>query len=159
MRGRQRSPGREADSDRGTTSVEFAIVLPVLLTLIGGVMVFALAMVYSGLAEHAARIGLRTALIRTSAGYASAADVRTTVNAALSGVMPNPSNNDSTLLVRDLVDVANSTVGAQGDRVTVRVDYEIPVVSSALSLIPDDGLRTKMAGLATITRTAEGRLE
>jgi len=158
MRGPRVHPGLDVQSDRGTTSVEFAIVLPVLLTLIGGVMVLALAMVYSGLAEHAARIGLREAVIRTSGGYPEEARVREFVDKSLGTFMPAPLNNRP-LLVRDPGDVAKSVRKIQGDRITVRVEYEIPVVSSALGLIPDAGLRAKMADLATITRTAKGRLE
>lgn len=145
--------------DAGATSVEFALVLPLFLTLIAGVLVFGLAMFYAGLAEHAARTGLRKAVIRTSTGYPGAAAVRSTINTSLAGLLPDPTNSNATLVVRDPVDAAVNPRGAQGDRVTVTVEYDLPAVGAALRLIPDNALRAAMADLATVERTAEGRLE
>ena len=147
--------------DAGATTVEFALVLPVMLILISGVLSFGLAMTYAGLAEYGASVGLRKAVIRTSGGYPGDAVVRTTIGDALSGLLPTPTNTD--VLTRNAGDRAARTGRtrslAQGDRVTVRVVYTVPGVTAALGLLPDSGFQDAMIGLATVERTAVGRLE
>jgi Flp pilus assembly protein TadG len=146
---------RRTRGDRGATSVEFALMLPVALLLIGSIVVLALHMTYAALADHAARVGLKKAVIRTSAGYPTDAAVRTTVDGLFgSDLLGGP---------QSLTVTRQDGIPAQGDTVRVTVVYQVPAVSKAAALVPDapifDGVRAGMERLAVIRRVAEGRSE
>lgn len=144
--------------DRGATAVEFALVVPVALMLIGTIFVFAMYMTYAALADHAARIGLDRAVIRTSVGYATEGEVKTTVDA----LFPNDLLGDPTdvKLTRQTIPASRASGKiAQGDTIRVLVRYNVPVVQTASGIIPFDGLRAKLKALGTVSRVAEGRAE
>lgn len=142
---------RRLRGDSGATAVEFALVVPVALLLLGSILVFALHMTYAALADHAARVGLKKAVIRTSQGYPSDAAVRTTVD----NLFANSLLGDPTSLT---VERQDDRV-AQGDTVRVTVVYTVPAVRRATGLVPFDGLRDSLRQLAVITRVADGRAE
>lgn len=156
-----RVPGRvvrRLRGDRGATAVEFAIVLPIALLLIATVLLFALRMTYAALADHAARVGLKKATIRTSQGYPSDAAVRTTVDGLFAAdLLGTPT---SFTVTRTLL--ADSRPG-QGDPIRVQVAYTVPGFSAASVLVPElgpfKGLRASLQDLGTVTRTADGRSE
>lgn len=137
--------------DRGATAVEFALVVPVALLLIGSILVFALHMTYAALADHAARVALKKAVIRTSAGYPTDAQVRQTTDDLFpNGLLGDPT---SVTVVRE-----DDTV-AQGDTVHVTVVYRVPAIRTAVGLVPFADLRDSLRKLATVTRVADGRSE
>lgn len=72
--------GRRLGSSRGAELVEFAIILPLLLTLVGGIIDFALMMQAFEAVSNAAREGAR---MGTLAGYNLATDVPARVNSYL----------------------------------------------------------------------------
>ena len=144
---------RRSRDDRGATAVEFALVVPLALLLIGSIVTFALHMTYSALADHAARVALKKAVIRTSAGYPTEAQVRqTAADLFAAGLLGSPTDLDMTR------GGGTAPVG-QGDTVTIRVTYDLPAVRSAAGLVPFAGLRDRLVDLATVSRTAEGRAE
>lgn len=147
----RRPPTRRLRGDTGATAVEFALVVPVALLLMGSILVFALHMTYAALADHAARVGLKKAVLRTSQGYPSEGAVRTTVD----DLFANSLLGDPTSLQ---VERQDGTV-AQGDTVKVTVVYTVPAVRTASGLVPFAGLRESLRKLATVTRVADGRAE
>jgi Flp pilus assembly protein TadG len=139
--------------DAGATAVEFAIVLPLLLTLIGSLLALGLHMTYAALAQHAANIGLRTAVVPTAGGgYPSDAQVRARLASSLGGVLPAPQPEP-------VLDDPATGSRRQGDPLTVRVTYQVPVVSAAARLVPVPGLRSAFDALGSVTGTARGRRE
>lgn len=143
---------RRLRGDSGATAVEVALVLPILLLLLGGVLSLGLHMTYSALAGHTAEVALRKATIRTSTGYPTQAQVDSSVRAMpLTDVLGDPSEPVSLQVV--------SPTGRQrqGDRVTVTVAYDVPALRAAAGAVY--GLRTVFERLATIERTVQGRLE
>lgn len=139
--------------DEGAAALEFALVVPVFLVFVGGMLALGLRMAYSGIAEHAAREGLRTATVKTTAGgYASQNDVQNKVDSVFSGLLNTV----------DPVTVAVNQAGPikrQGDEVRVTVHYRIGAVSAAARIMPFGLGRGALENLADVTTTAEGRLE
>lgn len=133
--------------EEGATAVEFALVLPVFLLLVGGVLALGLRMFYSAVAEHSVRQGLREATV-PQGGYSSAEEVRAAVANSAKGV-----------LSPDAFECSGCGSGQQGDEVTVTVTYEIEAVTAASKLMPVPFLQDAFERLATVTTSAEGRLE
>lgn len=146
---------RRRRDDEGSTAIETALTLQVTLMLLGGIFVFGLHMVYSGLAEHAARVGLRQATLQSSSGYATEAQVLAKVKA----LYPVQVMGDPTSLVLTAAAPAGDPTAGQGDTVTVTVTYHVPGLAKAVELLPDSGLRDAFASFANITRRATGRKE
>ena len=136
--------------------MEFALVYPIAIVVIGAIVLFGLHMTYAALADHAARVALKTASIRTVQGYPSESAVRTKVDGLFaSDLLGGPREFSMT-----------RTSGArvmQGDPVSVRVEYRVPAIQAASRLIPRvkpfTGLRESLQSLASVTRRAEGRAE
>lgn len=153
-------------SDDGATAVEIACVLPVVLTLLGAIITFALTMVYSGLTEYAARSGLRTAVLHSPQGYADTrtdpATGKNAVEQAIDDLFPvGLLSSPSSIVIHTTVPSSATTPG-QGDTVTVTVTYDVPGIRAASHLVPNflpSLLQDKLASLATITRSATGRRE
>ena len=114
---RRRSP---ASSERGATLAEFALVLPLLVIILFGIIEFGIAFNRAQAVEAAAREGARLASISTS----TQGDINARVAASLAGIpLQNPAN----------VTVApGGCAGREGDPVTVTVTTDhalnIPLV-------------------------------
>ena len=146
---------RRARGDRGAAAVEFALVVPIALVVVAAILLFGLHMTYAALADHSARVALKTASLRTSGGYPSESAVRTKVDGLFAAdLLGGPT---SFTLSRQKTPVA------QGDTVSVRVVYRVPAVQAASGLVPDiapfKGLRASLQRLGSVTRRAEGRAE
>ncbi len=107
-------------SDSGTSLAEFALILPVLILILFGIIEFGIAFNRAQAVEAAAREGGRLA----SLGSSTQADVDARVNAALAGI---PMQN--AVVVSPIVPCA----GRMGQSVTVTVstvhNLSIPLVS------------------------------
>ncbi len=143
--------------DEGATAVEMAMVLLPVLLLLGGTLTFALHLTYAGLADHAAREGLRTATVHHVDGFADLKDVADAVD----GLFPSDLLGSPSVLT--LRTIGSTSADGQGDLVQVTVTYQVPGISTAADLVPDfipgNSLKSALASLATITRTASGRRE
>ncbi len=77
------------DGDRGAGLAEFALVLPILIMILFGIIEFGIAFNRAQAVEAAAREGARLASISTS----TSGDITARVNAALAGIpLQNPAN-------------------------------------------------------------------
>ena len=140
------------EGDHGTTAVEVALVLPILLLLLGGLLVLGLRMTYAALAGHTAELALSQASLRSAGSYPTAATIDTAVRAtSLSGLLGGPTTPVAVTVVQ------TTARKRQGDRVTVTVTYDVPAVRTAAALLP--GLGGVLDDLAVITTTVQGRLE
>lgn len=140
--------------DRGATTVEAALVIPVALLLFIGILIFGLRMVYSGLAEHVASTALREATIREGGDYLTQADLAAKVEQMRAVELlgsPSCSEPCSSVELNTAVDGPKH----QGTAITVTVHYEVPVLKTVVQLWPFGGFER----LATVERTVEGRLE
>lgn len=149
---------RARRDDRGATTVEAALVIPVALLLFIGIMIFGLRMVYSGLAEHAASTALREATIREGGDYLTQADLAAKVEQMRAvELLGSPSCSDFTEADCSPVELNTAVDGPkhQGTAITVTVHYEVPVLKTVVQLWPFGGFER----LATVERTVEGRLE
>ncbi|HEX3705355.1 MAG TPA: TadE/TadG family type IV pilus assembly protein [Mycobacteriales bacterium] len=129
----------------GATAVEFALVLPVLVTTIFFALYGGLYFYYGAMADHVARTVARQVSIpvgQTGSAYpdANAATVVADAKAAAGTLIPNPSTATATSLPA-------TSSPEEGDMVTVTVTYKLPV----LDLMPGFG------GIDTITRSASER--
>lgn len=145
---------RERRGDTGAVVVETALVIPVLLMLLIGIMVFGLRMVYAGVAENAASKALRMATIPVGSAYPSEAAVRAAVE-GLDSVQLLGAPSCPASAAPGCRGVEVSTGSQQGAPVTVTVRYHVPVLRTVVGLWPFGTLDR----LASIERTAEGRLE
>ena len=139
--------------DRGSTAVETALVLPVALTILAGTLVFALHLVYAGLAEHAARSGLHRATVHSVGGFADTATIKQHVD----DLFPAALLGKPKLL--EITTTSPAATPGQGDLVQISVTYVVPGISTASDLLPNAALKNTLRSLATITRTASGRRE
>lgn len=119
-----------AREDRGQSLVEFALVLPLLLLLLFGIVEFALAWRSSQVITNAAREGARAAVIGTS----SEADVQAVVDSRLEAGGLDPASATVRL-------VLCSGSGCLGDPDTVGIEYphHFIVFGPLLRLFEGDG--------------------
>ena len=107
---------------RGTAMVEMALVLPLFLMLILGIIEFGRAMMIANLVSNAAREGARMAVLDGSTNTevnnavetflqsaigsgVSAADIDVTITVTAAAGNPNPANNVANAISRDLITV------------------------------------------------------
>lgn len=142
---------RAPAGDRGAAAVEFAIVLPVLLLLLGGLTAFGLRAVYGGSAENAARRTVTEA--RFVQGRTVAQMAGPLCTAALGG-LPGASRGTVSrgtpgtcapgtvdVCYRPSAAAAGACRGASdvprpGDRVTARVELQVPFLSRLPGRLP-----------------------
>jgi Flp pilus assembly protein TadG len=79
---------RKLRSERGAAAVEFAIVLPVLMAILFGVIEYGRVFFIQNSITNAARVGARTMVIESAAGLAGAAGDAQAKAAAAAAVSP-----------------------------------------------------------------------
>ena len=104
-------PGRRRPRSRGQALVEFAVVLPVFLLILAGVIDFGLGLYSQMTVINAAREGARYAVVNTPL---NTSNVTNRVEAMTGGL-------DQSQLT---VNVSCQAACASGDTVVVRVDYD-----------------------------------
>lgn len=151
--------GRIRRNEAGAVAVEFALITPLLLTFIGGLFAIGLHVAYAGLADNAAREGLRKATIRQSGvGYGDQAAVLAAINDKKPGFLPDALPADVTCTVgTSTAPCPVEKRNRQGDTVTVTVTFRLPGVTSALRLVPFVG--GGLSDISEVTRSAKGRRE
>jgi Flp pilus assembly protein TadG len=147
MRGQRRVSYRH--NDEGATAVEFAIVLPVVVTVCFFALYGAMFFFYGAVADHVARTVARQVSIPTGQSGspypdASPATVVTDAKSAAGALLPDP-----TSAVAASTPAAGSP--AQGDLVTVTVTYKLPLLSNLAAIIPG------MSAIDSISRSASER--
>ena len=117
---------RTAKNERGAAAVEFALVLPVLIVLLLGMIEFSRVYNIQISLSNAAREGARTMAITNDPGKAKAASVKAapTVNPAL---IPGDVTFDPATC-------------ATGSTMTVTIDYEVELITGLF------GLKLPLAG-------------
>lgn len=110
-----RLPLRRGRSDSGASLPEFALVLPLLLIMLFGIVEFGIAFNRAQAVEAAAREGARLASLSST----NAGDVSTRVNDSLVGI---PFVNPPTVTISPSL-----CAGRQGEAVTVQVTAQHPV--------------------------------
>ena len=107
---------------RGVAAVEMALVLPLFLLLVFGIIEFGRAMMIASLVTNAAREGARMAVLDGSTNTDVTNGVRTFLQSAIGGALtsadisvtititaatgnPNPANNLANASTRDLIDI------------------------------------------------------
>jgi hypothetical protein len=121
MRGRRRPSHRQHD-ERGAAAVEFAIVLPILIVLVFGIVEFSIAYNRQQGLHAAAREGARVAALPQT----SSSDVVERVHDALSGVLSDEDIDDATISVTpSATQPCNNQ--APGTHVVVSVEIEHPI--------------------------------
>jgi Flp pilus assembly protein TadG len=140
--------------ESGQSAVEIALVLPLLLTVLVGIIMVGFIMYAFNQVSNAAREGARAgSLYRTTQAQSGWTDVSQPVQNAIydsstgnSALGSLPINASSFVVTRDVVTTLtkpNGTAGdptnpRPGDRLTARVTYSytIPVLSSFLRVFP-----------------------
>ena len=113
---------RNKQARRGAAMVEMALVLPVFLMLVLGIIEFGRGMMVANLVTNSAREGARMAVLDGSTntevatavqtflvsaiGHGiSSADITTTITVTAAAGNPNPANNVANAISRDLITV------------------------------------------------------
>jgi Flp pilus assembly pilin Flp len=118
-----RSRAHRRVDDRGAAAVEFALVLPILLLLVFGIVQFGITFTQWLEMEHAAREGARWG----SLGY-TAAQVQAKVRDAAPGLSPALTDAQITVTPTD-------PLNHSGDEVSVHIDYNsmvLPIIGPLL---------------------------
>lgn len=113
---------------QGVHLVEMAFVLPIVLTMILGIIQVGYLLMVSHLLQDAARQGCRQACLRLNRSNAS---VTSSVNSWLRQVGVDPSNATVTILVNN--NAADVSTAIAGDDVIVKVS----VPSSTVAIVPE----------------------
>lgn len=144
---------------RGAVSLEFALVFPVAMLLLGGIIYLGLYATYSGLAEHGVRQAARFGGIKSLASgtYPTDAEVRT-IGAKVDPLLGTPLSvavsrtaGAGTSALPCVVSGAGRRCG-DGDVITVTATYDAGALS-AIAAVPG------LPGSGTITRSATARFE
>ena len=142
---------RRKRRERGQSMVELALVLPVFLVIVMGIVDFSLGLKEWISITNEAREGARYAAVSCALGADDSAGVESKVHDATADVVLKPGNITA-------VDVTNCTAGAGGENVTVRVDYDYALITplgGLLQILGGDGLAGKIA----LSSHSEMRLE
>jgi len=110
------------DRDEGASALEFALIFPILIILIVGMIQFGIIFNQWLMIEHAAREGARWAGLRNEADF-----VRTRVIEAASAIGVEP--GDITITPDDPVSAQPNT------SITVRVEHDAPVITPMMEAI------------------------
>ena len=115
---------RLLEDRRGIAAVEFALVLPVLLMLMFGIIEMGMAWYYKQMLVNASREGARVGILSDTG---SSSDVSTYVSNVLDGGGYPAAYSVS----------SSGVGGSRGDLVTVRINssYDFPVLSSLIPAI------------------------
>jgi Flp pilus assembly protein TadG len=124
---------------RGASALEFALVLPMVVTILGMVLATGLRMVYVGLAEHEVRTLTRTAGIRTTSSSSSpypddTAAHRLTLCTQAAIDVPGTAYNPSTDC--SIVKTPNVATPNEGDVVTATLTYRINAIQGLTGWLP-----------------------
>jgi hypothetical protein len=134
---------RDLSQERGVVALEFSLILPLLILILGALVIFGFRVVYEALANSEVRSAARTASIRTGfaslAPYPSEADVCADVDLALPG---------SVLVSCDVVNLSSASPPGTGDIVEVTLVYELT------SLAPLSGFVGTWVDFAVIEASA-----
>ncbi len=121
---------RSAASDLGAAAVEFAIILPVLILILGGIIEFGRVMYTQSIAVGAAREGARTLAV----GY-TRADAVSRVSGAMFGYSGTGFTTTTTRLPSGSAFTGSTALGCPGPGATVtaadRVRVEVSVTGFA----------------------------
>jgi Flp pilus assembly protein TadG len=115
MRQQQANKASTGSGEQGAASVEFAIILPVLILMIFGIIQFGIAFNRVQGLQAAAREGARAA----SLPHITKTDVEDRIRGALDGVLANPADVDISVTPSDSRPCNLRT----GDTVVVEVEY------------------------------------
>jgi len=107
-------------SERGAAAVEFAIVVPVLITLLLGIMEFSRAYNAQASLSAAAREGVRVMAITNDAAASRAAAENTAVSL-------NPVLADSNITFKNLD--TGTAICASGNRMSVTITYTLSTLT------------------------------
>lgn len=139
-----------ARDDKGATAVEFALIAPVALFLIGAVLTFGFYGVFNAIAQNAVREAARFAAVPADP-YAGVYPDDGAIYARLVSEAPSVMGAPTSFTVTRL----GGSVPGNGDIVTVTATYDTPVLGALEGLLQGAGL----GGLTEITRTASARME
>jgi Flp pilus assembly protein TadG len=130
-----------SDSERGSAAVEFALLLPIFLILVFGIMDFGMLIYSQNVVNNAARDGARTATL----GGTLDQSVNTTLSAAsvLRGIAPTVSTTctlaNSTTPCPTWVSGTSGTAPPSGATVKVTVNYSYVWITPVAVFIPGLG--------------------
>ncbi|HVW80083.1 MAG TPA: TadE/TadG family type IV pilus assembly protein [Mycobacteriales bacterium] len=147
--------GAAARRDEGATALEFAIVLPVVLSVVFFALYGAMYFFYGAVADHVARTVVREVSIPVTGNSnypdidcqsgSTCTAVTADANSAAGSLLPNPSSAVPTW------NPDNGQPPQQGDLVTVTVTYKLPLLDQLASVIPG------LSAIDTMTRSASER--
>ena len=122
-----RSVGRALGNTRGQALVEAALVMPILLLLLVGIMEFGRAWNIHQVVTDAARQGARKAAIWHESGSATVQDsARAVVGRSLAAGSIDPATA--------VIDVTGDAPGSEEATVTVEVEYQFFVLAPVMAL-------------------------
>ncbi len=145
---------KRRQSERGTVALEFALLLPVVLLLVGTMIITGMRGVYSALAVHEARIAAREASIRkdqsTSLRYPSSSPYPSETDIC------NPSERSlafpgSILIQCEVRNLSKNLSQGDGDVVTVTLTYELRPLTALANFVASS---FSAADLAILTQRA-----
>ncbi|MGH7499556.1 MAG: TadE/TadG family type IV pilus assembly protein [Gemmatimonadales bacterium] len=114
---------------RGQSLVEFALVVPLLLLMLAGIIEFGRAWNMSQVVTDAARQGARTAAVLNPDPSATVDSVRAVVDAALQSGNVDPTANGVSVVVDNFQAGSNTPV-----TVTVSVPYQFMIFGPVMAL-------------------------
>ena len=114
-------------SESGASAVEFALLLPLLMMIVFGIIEFGLALYQQAILTNASREGARLGIVQ-SVPAITTGQINATINNYLTAANINPSNVGRTI-------VAGGVTGTPV-QVTLTLPYNFKVLSGLTSVVP-----------------------
>lgn len=134
---------RRVSGEMGAAAIEFALVLPILVLLVCGIIEFGLLFYNKQIITNASREGARAGIV----DQVSDAQIRTIVTNYLKESLPNGPSKIISLTGRVTIDSGNVTVERPGNDLAVAVGFNYPLLLGGIV-----GIQTVAVSAQTIMR-------
>lgn len=131
-------------NEGGAAAVEFALLLPVLILLVVGIVQFGMTFFQWLEIVHAAREGARWASLENPVS-----EVRQKVIEAAPGLKPQIADGDIAITVNGVPVADSTTIDMAGQPVKVTVAYDSPVFAPGFKILGDTGFTIRLVSSAT----------
>jgi Flp pilus assembly protein TadG len=120
---------KKIDNERGASAVEFAIVLPVLVIMVFGIIEFGIVFYNKAMITNACREAARAAIVYRTP-LLDATEMQTEIDSVVAAYLTNPNDPTKTILIPENTPIPvaslpnNKTCATAGQELNVTLSYD-----------------------------------